>query len=181
MQALHEYWRSRCSGGAGLQPLHTRWAELLLSRSSCQYSSRGLSSLQHWLLYSCQRCPGGVGLQLLQRSLCFALTDFGFGRSFDQNSPRSLTRVHPLQVNCSDSFSVWRSSGEPKHQIKVPFSSEAPRSVPGRDSGPIFYVLLEIHMYFLCIHKNYTKIQKSTERALFDSQNLTTKVVHPND
>ena len=33
--------------------------------------------------------------------------------------------------------SVWRISVEPKNEIKVPFSQEAPRSVPGRDLGPI--------------------------------------------
>ena len=44
--------------------------------------------------------------------------------------------------------SVWRSSREPNSEIKVPFSPEAPRSVPGRDSGPIFG---GFGMYFLCI------------------------------
>ena len=34
--------------------------------------------------------------------------------------------------------SVWRSSREPKSEIKAPFSPEAPRSVPGKDSVPIF-------------------------------------------
>ena len=33
---------------------------------------------------------------------------------------------------------VWRPSGEPKNEIKPPFCPDAPRRVPGRDSGPIF-------------------------------------------
>lgn len=34
--------------------------------------------------------------------------------------------------------SVWRPSGKPKGEIKAPFSPDAPRRVPGKDSGPIF-------------------------------------------
>ena len=44
--------------------------------------------------------------------------------------------------------SVWRPFGEPKGEIKAPFSPDAPGSVPGRDSGPIFS---GCRTYFGCI------------------------------
>ena len=45
--------------------------------------------------------------------------------------------------------SVWRPSGEPKGEIKVPFSPDAPRRVPGRDLGPILLDLDSIWDVFL--------------------------------
>ena len=44
--------------------------------------------------------------------------------------------------------SVWRSSGESKNEIKTPFSPDASRRVPGKDSGPIFN---GFRKYFGCI------------------------------
>ena len=45
--------------------------------------------------------------------------------------------------------SICRSSEEPKGEIKTPFSPDAPRRVPGRDSGPIFLDLGGISDVFL--------------------------------
>ena len=44
--------------------------------------------------------------------------------------------------------SIWRSCREPKGEIKPTFSPDAPRRVPGRDSGPIFGGFTK---YFGCI------------------------------
>ena len=43
---------------------------------------------------------------------------------------------------------IWRAFREPKGEIKLPFSPDAPRSVPGRDSGSI---LGGFGRYFECI------------------------------
>ena len=47
--------------------------------------------------------------------------------------------------------SIWRFSGQPKSQIKVPFSPEAPRKAPGRDSGSIVDPCLVDLKYFGCM------------------------------